>query len=74
MQWKNGIRIADVGDIVNIVDANSSVYGYSPTVVFINEYPLLGEVWYLCQFPPGVLEDSEDGTMWFRSTKVAVVA
>jgi hypothetical protein len=73
-----GVKVADLGDIVNIVDADSGQYGASVPVIAINEYPAIGEIWYLCQFPPGRFGDQATldlaDSMWFRSQQVMVVA
>ncbi len=84
-----GIKVADIGDIVNIVDKTSTQFGASAPVIHVNEYPNAGEVWYLCEFPEGTFDETavrriEElypsiagdpiDSMWFRSTQVAIVA
>jgi hypothetical protein len=73
-----GIKVADVGDLVIIVDPNSSQYGATAPVVEVSEYQRIGEVWYLCQMPSGTFPQTRidadlDDTLWVRSTAVQIV-
>lgn len=84
MLVKDGILRAEIGDRILISDPHSTMYGAVVPVVYVNEYPTIGEWWYLGQFPEGSFPENivpgVDGsdhptqdTMWFKSLQVTVV-